>query len=395
MTPTTQECRIGDALHLTQGLPADSIDLIITSPPYWGLRDYGVDGQIGLEPTLEAHHKRLLVITAELHRALKPSGVMFWNHGDSYNGDKCLAMQNERLIMRMIDDQGWILRNRLIWNKPNGMPSSVRDRFSNKYEPIYLLAKSHKYWFDLDAVRIPAKYAEVWGRKGAKPGTPYKQNNPRSRWGWTRKEVQRAKTADESYKASGMRNPPQPSEPGAFNIAGKNPGDVCTMDKEDWLHHCKQLWDLFANGPGDLLRIPTQPYPESHFATFPEALIEPLIQAACPHEVCPVCGFARTRITDAEFVPQQDVSPDMGASRGTTERHTLGWTSCDCGAGWIAGVVLDPFCGSGTVLGVCRRMDMNAIGFELNPEYEPLIRERSMAHTPPLSKYGGTEGGRL
>jgi len=316
---TTQECRIGDARKLLGEMPDESVDLIATSPPYWGLRDYQVDGQIGLEPTLEEYHERLLEVTAECMRVLKLTGVMFWNHGDSYNShstgkgnvggieskrknkqdnivcgkghpnvpDKCLTMQNVRLIMRMIDEQGWILRNRIIWSKTNSMPSSVQDRFSNKYEPVYLLVKSnkpvyycnnktgavqqdkppgtkgeegvdwdwkavvsencitgevstkikrvsnwrgHDYWFDLDAVRVPAKYAEVWSRKGAGKHTPYAQNNPRSRWGVTRKEMKRAKTADESYKPNNMRNAPEPGEANAFHPLGKNPGDVFEID---------------------------------------------------------------------------------------------------------------------------------------------------------------------
>lgn len=364
MIHTTQECRIGDAYKLLCEMPDESNDTIITSPPYWGLRDYGVDGQIGLEPTLTEYYARLLEVTAECMRVLKPTGVMFWNHGDSYGGSgheipaKCMIMQNERLIIRMIDEQGWILRNRIIWNKPNGMPSSVTDRFSNKYEPIYMLVKSKKYLFDLDAVRVPHKDASAgrWCKGGEDTSkTKFNKSTPDTAVG-------------------NLRNASNPLHP-----LGKNPGDVWT--------------------------ISTQPYPKSHFATFPTTLIEPMIKAACPAEICPVCGVARERIVDREFVQQQDVSADKGIRgandqkpmddsnqwqgfpRGTTAHHTIGWTSCSCGAGWVAGTVLDPFCGSGTVLEVCRLLNRNAIGFELNPEYEPLIRERSMSHTPPLTSY--------
>ncbi len=187
--------------------------------------------------------------------------------------------------------------------------------------------------------------------------------------------------------------------------AGKNPGDVVEMTQTEWMDYCAELWDAFAEERGDIWKIPTKPYPGSHFATFPTTLIEPLIKAACPAEICPECGHIRERIIDREFVPQQDVSGEkgvrgandqkpmdasnkwQGVPRGTTAHHTTGWTSCNCGAGWIAGTVLDPFCGSGTVLEVCRLLNRNAIGLELNPEYEPLIRERSMAHTPPLGAY--------
>ncbi|HEC72235.1 MAG TPA: hypothetical protein ENI36_01365, partial [Thermoplasmatales archaeon] len=212
----------GDTLKVLKTFPDECIDCIITSPPYWGLRDYGEStntiwggdpnckhefelehiyrepsktgeisekakigqgyrnyksgfckkcgawyGQLGLEPTLKMYIEHLLQITAELKRILKPTGVMFWNHGDSYFNDsrggirptgenscvkqegrykgsvkilsklqpKCLCLQNYRLILRMIDKQGWILRNIIIWYKPNHMPSSVKDRFTNAYEP--------------------------------------------------------------------------------------------------------------------------------------------------------------------------------------------------------------------------------------------------------------------
>jgi|LGVE01.1.fsa_nt_gb DNA modification methylase len=402
MIHTTQECRIGDAVKLLRETLPESVDTVITSPPYHGLRDYQVDGQIGMEPTLEEYHDRLLEVTAELKRVMKPTAVLFWNHGDSYGGSggaggdynkgglregqpkvgksinttaKCLTMQNERLILRMIDEQGFILRNRIIWHKTNGMPSSVQDRFANKYEPVYMLTKSKKYWFDLDAVRVPAKYAEVWSRKGAGKNTPYSQNNPRSRWGVTKHEMAIKRT-------SGSYSDPLHTKP-VHSSGTKNPGDVWT--------------------------IPTQPYPESHFATFPTTLIEPMVRAACPAEICPVCGHIRTRIVDHEFVRQQDVSAEKGVRgaldqkpmdesnqwqgfpRGTTSVETTGWTSCSCGGGWVAGTVLDPFCGSGTVLEVCRLLNRNAIGLELNPEYAPMIRERSMSHTPPLTAYFDVE----
>jgi DNA modification methylase len=385
MTVSSQTYEIGDCIELLRCVPADSIDTIVTSPPYYFLRDYQVDGQIGLEPTLEEYHDRLLEVTAEIKRVMKPTAVLFWNHGDSYGGSgnttaKCLTMQNERLIMRMIDEQGFILRNRIIWHKSNGMPSSVRDRFANKYEPVYMLTKSKKYWFDLDAVRVPAKYAEVWSRKGGDAGTPHAQNNPRAHYGRTQKEVKRTENAQKAYKPNGMRDPPGGSKaPNAFHSLGKNPGDVWTIN--------------------------TKPYPESHFATFPTTLIDPMIRAACPAEICPDCGHIRARIVDREFVPQQDVSAEkgvrgandqkpmdasnqwQGVPRGITSIETTGWTACSCGAGWVTGTVLDPFCGSGTVLEVCRKLNRNAIGFELNPDYETLIRERSMAHTPHIETY--------
>jgi len=243
----------GDTLAVLKTFPPDCIDTVITSPPYWGLRDYGVDGQIGLEKTIEEYLDKMLDITQELQRMLKPTGVMFWNHGDSYAsqgneksrwaGDgkisksymgramcstiqaKCLMLQNYRLILKMIDEQGWILRNSIIWHKPNAMPSSVKDRFSNSYEPVFMLVKKKKYWFDLDAVRV------AHTSLNKPPGNKQKDRED--------KKMTRNPTAKQ-----------------AFSPAGKNPSD---------------LW-----------KIATHPFPEAHFATFPPKLIEPMIKAGCP-----------------------------------------------------------------------------------------------------------------
>jgi len=178
----------GHVLEALRKLPSNSVDCIITSPPYWGLRYYGKQantvwggdpncehdfeldklnqgfckkcgawyGQLGLEPTLDMYIEHMLEITAELKRVLKPTGVFFLNHGDNWE-NKNLMMQNFRLAMRMVDEQGWILRNIIIWHKPNHMPESVKDRFTKSYEPVFFFVKSKRYWFDLDAVREPHK----------------------------------------------------------------------------------------------------------------------------------------------------------------------------------------------------------------------------------------------
>ena len=369
-----------DIIDGLKSIKKNSIDTIITSPPYWGLRNYQVDGQIGMEPTLGEYHDRLLEVTTECKRVLKSTGVIFWNHGDSYGGSggsggdynrgglrdgqpkvgrsvgttpKCITMQNERLIIRMIDEQGWILRNRIIWEKPNGMPSSVVDRFSNKYEPVYMLVKSKKYWFDLDTVRIPAKYQEVWSRKGSGKDTPYDQNNPRSRWGLTKHEIATQRTSG-SYSDPLHTNPVHPT-------GMKNPGDVWT--------------------------IPTQPHKDAHFAIFPDALVEPMIKAACPTKVCSECGFIQERIIDKTIlkpriidgIPDSNTTysdgvPETGSRFGDSI-HTTGYTSCDCDAGWTPGIVLDPFAGSGTTMKVAKKLGRNTIGIELNPDYCKIIKK--------------------
>jgi len=267
-----------DTLAALKKMEAETVDCVVTSPPYFGLRDYQVDGQIGLEETLEEYLNKLLAVTAELKRVLKKSGICFWNHGDCYGGSgkgygsrpdpkfksggrertlkpentmpaKCLALQNYRLITQMVDAQGWILRNTIIWHKPNAMPSPVKDRLTNSYEPVFMLTKSKKYYFDLDAIREPyTKPLDRWGGDKLKAkGT--------SEWD--------KGTGQGTYRDRDMRP----------NKAGKNPGNV---------------W-----------RIATQSFSGAHFATFPEKLISPMIKAGCPGSgtvLDPFCGAGTTGV---------------------------------------------------------------------------------------------------
>lgn len=152
---------IGDVIEKLKMLPDKSINCIVTSPPYWGQRDYGTKGQIGNEKTPEEYIKKMLDIANELKRVLIDGGVYFLNIGDKYI-DKNLQMIPFRLAIEM-QKMGWAIRNVLIWRKTNAMPSSIKDRFSNTYEPIFLFVKNPdnylkpEYYFDLDSVRITHK----------------------------------------------------------------------------------------------------------------------------------------------------------------------------------------------------------------------------------------------
>lgn len=370
----------GDTLEVLRQLPDECVDTIITSCPYWGLRDYGIEGQIGLEPTLEEYLEKLLAITSELKRVLKKTGVMFWNHGDNYSQGnhsesgwhradegyyniprftmecevkiprKSLCLQNYRLILRMIDEQGWILRNIIIWHKPNHMPSSAKDRFANAYEPVFMLTKSSRYYFDLDAVRVPHKESSIERHK-------YPMNNYPRAWEQNATPISGGKTVNLH-----------------LHPLGKNPGDLWT--------------------------ISTQPFPEAHFATFPEKLIEPMIKAACPEEICKKCGKARERIVEVgkwskDNIPEdrwkrsykgkiihenspykRSISEIYKEALGKGRRITLGWTDCGCNAGWESGIVLDPFMGSGTTALVALKLGRRFIGIELNPEYVKMAYKR-------------------
>ena len=192
-----------DVMKALKQLPDESVDMQITSPPYWGLRSYGKEvevdwgdgyiGELGLEPTFDLYIKHLCDIFDEVKRVLKKDGTCWVNLGDtyarggnqeerfdkkSYGGKatqhdttilgrgitkelppKCLCAIPERFMIEMIN-RGWILRNKIIWHKPNHMPTSVKDRFATSWEYLFFFSKSKKYFFDLDAVRMPHQTKE-------------------------------------------------------------------------------------------------------------------------------------------------------------------------------------------------------------------------------------------
>ena len=231
------------------------------------------------------------------------------------------------------------------------MPSSAQDRFTNAHEPVFMLVKNKKYWFDLDAVRQP-------------------YTKPLNRWGGNKIKIPRKtkwKPDDEKTKWS-MSVRERKSRP---NPLGKNPGDV-------WL-------------------INTTAYSGAHFAVFPEKLIKPMIKSTCPERICRKCGKARIRITKhdktiSEEVSNNKISSDLeydgiatfrvqNCSKGTRDRPTgesisINWTDCGCNAGWRSGVILDPFAGSGTSILVGRRLGRNAIGIDINEKYKELAISR-------------------
>ena len=252
----------GDSLDILKIFPSESVDCAITSPPYWALRDYGVDGQLGLEPTFQEYISKLCDIFDEVKRVLKKEGTCFVNLGDTYSGnkngktdykvsdylkensqgikkkatitEKSLCQIPSRFAIAMAD-RGWILRNRIIWHKTNCMPASVTDRFTVDYEDIFFFVKNKKYWFE-------------------------QQNEPLSKTTIKRLEHNwncrpNAKLA--SGTIGGMTDI-------GFNKAVKSMKEKGTRNK-------RCVW-----------AIPTKSFSEAHFATFPEELIVPMILAGCP-----------------------------------------------------------------------------------------------------------------
>ncbi len=212
----------GDAATVLATLPDGSADCIVTSPPYLGLRDYGVAGQIGAESSPAEYVAALVAVFREARRVLVDDGTLWLNLGDSYDSAKNLLGIPWRVAFALQDD-GWILRNDIIWHKSNAMPESVTDRLSNHHEHLFMLSKSQRYWFDLDPIREPHE------------STP-------DRAGGTALRGQKA------IRPSGPNS-------GAYSEGGRNPGDVWT--------------------------IASQPFGEAHFATMPPALAERCVRAGC------------------------------------------------------------------------------------------------------------------
>ncbi len=367
----------GDTLEVLKTLPDECIDCIVTSPPYYGLRDYGVDGQVGLESSFEEYIEKMLAITAELKRVLKQTGTLWWNHGDSYGTgsgsgtrkgkqatnrgtqkferwqkegkpvvpgyEKCLLLQPYRLAQRMIDEQGWVLRNILIWHKPNCMPSSVKDRFTVDYEPILFFTKSKKYWFEMQ----------------------YES--------WTDQRLEDLKRAGKFIRYSGKHKDSSENK----GVVVGNP--ILGRNK-------RSVW-----------KIPTQPYSEAHFAVFPQAICEIPIKSGCPEMICKKCGVVREKVFEAgELVSSCEGQPlakkprsnpanklkkaelekDEWGALPRRERKEIGLTDCNCNADFEGGIVLDPFMGSGTTAVVARRLGRRYVGIELNSEYIKLAEER-------------------
>jgi DNA modification methylase len=305
----------GDCREVLKGLPENSVHCCVTSPPYWGLRDYGMGGQIGLEPTPAEFAAEMVAVFDEVRRVLRDDGTLWLNLGDSYMGggrgggaENCKqrtnvgsldAAPNQRVagykqkdlvgipweVAFALRKAGWWLRQDIIWSKPNPMPESVTDRCTKAHEYLFLMTKSGQYHYDADAISEAAEYTALTGQDAS---------------GFNGKHGQRA------ARGKALTSPRNDGNPWNEN---NGRGFVPTSDTRNK----RSVWS-----------IPTSPFGEAHFATFPPALIEPCILAGC--------------------------------SKG--------------------GTVLDPFGGAGTTGMVADRLGRNAILIELNPEYAAIAEHR-------------------
>ena len=364
----------GECLEHLKELPEKSINMCMTSPPYWALRDYGVDNQLGLEPTFDEYINKLCDIFDEVKRVLRDDGTCWVNIGDTYSAtrwtnntdtgqpmnnfkdghrginpiketgnmpDKCLVMIPFRFAIEMVN-RGWILRNTIIWHKRNCMPSSVKDRFTVDFEYLFLFSKNKKYYFETQyephtsKTDLDKRTNKTWSDKIADGGSG-KQNKGRSR--------------EEFYGSQGRNK--------------------------------RTVW-----------AINPKPFSEAHFAVYPEELCETPIKAGCPEFVCKKCGKSREKIFNYEKnekikegisknkysnnKQESEVRQGFNSSRVYIEPTITqrGLTDCGCGEGFKPGIVLDPFFGSGTTGLVALKQNKKFIGIELNPEYIKIAQSR-------------------
>lgn len=315
---------VGDALQQMRTLPDTYVDSIVTSPPYFRLRNYGHADQIGLEAHVDEWVEQLRLVMREAARVLVPTGTVWLNLGDSFSthpregsARKSLLMAPEKLALALAED-GWIIRNKIVWAKTNTIPSSVTDRLATKHEVIYLLARHPTYHFDLDSIREPHV---------SRPPKPRRVSPSAARPAWL------GPNSDGDHGLAALHAAGLSGHP-----LGKNPGDV---------------WRLAVSG-----------FRGAHFATFPVPLASRMVLAGTPEARCSKCRAAYER-------PVRRL--------GALATRLALQPSCVCDAASEPGLVLDPFIGSGTTAIAAERLGRDWIGIELSPEYADLSRRRISA----------------
>jgi DNA modification methylase len=519
----------GDVLEVLRTMPDESVHCVVTSPPYWGLRDYGVAGQIGLEKTPEEYVTKMVEVFREVRRVLRGDGTLWLNLGSSYaSGDRstyrCGASDNKGhliqndmprpgtppgfkpkdmipipwMVAMALQADGWYLRQDIIWDKGNPMPESVRDRCCKSHEYVFLLSKSARYYFDAEAIKEDASGSENLGSQiqyiGEGAGgsaslllfgersedeesvsqeirTDAGAKRTLSTSGQEAREgikVQRAhapilaerkREDDESREGQAIREDGQGTiletqdrdQAQASDQNSRLHADSATVagDQGEISESLRLLpKEISTSGNGSrhtaiegreaysaerstglpnvqrqerqpakrtkrsVWHINCEPYPNSHFATFPRKLVQPCILAGCPEHACPDCGAPWVKEVEREYAAtDRDPPPNKGRLRAFGEMASgmtasgfipnrkymdhIGpeYPTCACGLAPIGGIVLDPFGGSGTTAEVALEYGRRAILIELKPEYVELAKKRlrPIAGRPMLDFVGSTE----
>ena len=518
---------LGHAKTELPKLPPESVNCCVCSPPYWGLRDYGIEpviwdgdkdckhewgnkiitlkhksgetnpgkeswfkdkgasddkgncfcircgawrGSLGLEPTFELYIKHLCDIFDEVKRVLRKDGTCWVNLGDSYWGsgqggadyggreivpesnfghvsrgknylNKSLCLIPQRFAIEMVN-RGWILRNTLIWHKPNCMPSSAKDRFTVDFEYVFFFTKSNKALFWTNEKTLECVRKSPLGTKGIEgkdwEWRPCPACSNKNYFNYRTRDIIRKEKGCPQFKASkeekeNIKNKVCPRCKGLKKVKysfwsghdywfeqqfeehltqesrpnGIVRNRIFNYDSKlnklrgyKTKHGNKEIQqpqyhgkDINYGKQGRNKRcvwiIPTQPFPEAHFAVYPEKLIEPMIKAGCPRYVCKKCGKARVKILE----PTEEYKRYLG--KGNLEEHHAGqetktkfkvktnaeyefkgYTDCGCNAGFEPGVTLDPFIGAGTTAVVAKKLGRNYLGIEIKQEYIDMANKR-------------------
>jgi DNA modification methylase len=376
----------GDCRETMRGLPAESVHTCVTSPPYWGLRDYGVEGQLGLEATPEEYVAKMVEVFREVKRVLRDDGTLWLNLGDSYarnaakggsgfggKNQKYLGDNYERarahtppgmkekdlvgipwMVAFALRADGWYLRSDIIWHKPNPMPESVTDRCTRNHEYIFMLTKKPVYFYDADAIK-----------------DPWKQNE---------NDIKRATEKHPGYEG-------KHKDGYAGNVKGQPVGDPSGGANK------RSVWT-----------VTTKAFKGAHFATFPPDLIEPCIKAGSSEKgCCPTCGAPwervvvdtgdRREVEDYDGQARKDYKAVGVQDPSETKRRILEGQSKVTRSDWapsctcplihpVPCTVLDPFGGAGTTGLVSDRLNRHAILCELNPAYIDIAERRLNADSP-------------
>jgi len=416
-----------DVRETLRALPEASVHTVCTSPPYWGLRDYGTgDAQIGLEDSPDEFVGQLVEVFREVARVLRPDGTLWLNLGDSYtsggrvghgtrvgykqqtnrgmNGDNdpVRAPQPEGLkpkdlvgipwrVALALQADGWYLRSDIIWNKPNPMPESVTDRPTKAHEYVFLFAhpdSKGRYFYDAEAVRDSVEHRPQYDRALAL---------------FDASDL----TEDhlDAIRAVGSQDTGKSLVTQAG--AGKNrPGVQALADEAKRVlgGYYREFLTLPAGrNKRSVWTVNPKPFPGAHFAVWPPDLVEPMILAGTSeHGVCSECGAPWKRVVEKQATGR--VRQRSGGGLGTEVRRethgleavkgtfqegvvyvTAGWEpTCSCeGASLIPATVLDPFSGSGTTGMVALNLGRNYIGIDLNPDYLDLAQARIEGRKPP------------
>jgi DNA modification methylase len=408
----------GDALQQLKLLPNDYIDCIVTSPPYWKLRDYQVEGQLGDEKTPFEYVKKLLEIFMECKRVLKPSGSCWVVIGDTYSDGssipkKSLCQVPERFSIAMVDN-GWILRDRVIWLKRNSITESPIDRFSRDYEFIYHFVKSNHSLFYLNQKSLimtrKKPEVEVEGddyeyylkyKLDKKTGEIVEKKFKKNYWMKfdyyfelqykmlsksviedLKKLLKAEKKTLKDYIYSGVavkdyeiEGAPDPSDSKRNILQSKLTRNVFGGKKYGGTEHSGNEYKVGVGFLGARKRsvwdIITAQSKFKHTAPFPEKLVEVIARATCPTEICSNCGIPFTRIAD--HTPPEVVRFDYTDDEINEKKKLV---KCICQAPIIKGLCLDPFAGSGTTLVVAKNMNMDYLGIELSENYIEIIKKR-------------------